>query len=106
MKRCDRASGKAVAMARFSRASCHPGRVSWSCEGQSLDEAILLAEHVAVVTHTHSEGMKGASTTAAAVSLARSEVAPSAIRQKIAVRFAYHLSAPRLADESECPWTR
>jgi ADP-ribosyl-[dinitrogen reductase] hydrolase len=61
--------------------------------GRSLDDAILLAEGVTVVTHNHSEGMKGAAATAAAIYLARAGLAASAIRQLIATRFSYDLSA-------------
>lgn len=59
---------------------------------RSLDEALWLSDRVTEVTHNHSEGMKGARATAAAIFLARAGLAAPKIRQEIVELFGYDLS--------------
>ena len=59
----------------------------------SLEEAIALSDRVTEVTHNHPEGMRGAAATAATIFLARSGIQARQIRQDIARRFGYDLSA-------------
>jgi ADP-ribosylglycohydrolase len=60
--------------------------------GVSLDDVLDLAERSAAVTHNHSEGIRGAQATAAAIFLARHGAEKAEIRQAIEARFAYDLS--------------
>ena len=57
----------------------------------TLDEVLAEAERSASVTHNHSEGIKGAQATAAAIHLARTGATKEEIRHEISTRFAYDL---------------
>ena len=59
--------------------------VAWAA--QSLDEALLLAEWSAEITHDHPEGIKGAKAIAAAVFLARKGKSKDEIRRYIEENF-------------------
>ncbi|MGC1619799.1 MAG: ADP-ribosylglycohydrolase family protein [Candidatus Acidiferrum sp.] len=63
----------------------------------TLDEVLLRAVEYTGVTHNHSEGIKGAQATAAAIFLARTGSTKAGIRQYTAATFHYDLS--RSADE-------
>jgi ADP-ribosylglycohydrolase len=60
--------------------------------GESLDDVLDRAERSAAVTHNHSEGIRGAQATAAAIFLARHGTDKVGIRQAIEARFGYDLS--------------
>ncbi|MCL2077498.1 MAG: ADP-ribosylglycohydrolase family protein [Oscillospiraceae bacterium] len=63
----------------------------------SLEEAELLAEKSAAVTHNHPEGIKGAQATAAAIYLARINKEKGEIKRYIEEKYGYDLS--RTLDE-------
>ena len=85
------------AMSNSSEPYCSYGngsamRVSpaaWVAE--SLDEALILAERSAVVTHNHPEGIRGAQATAAAIFLARTGHGKEDIRRFVEAAFGYDL---------------
>ena len=58
---------------------------------ESLDEAENLAEKSAMVTHNHSEGIKGAKATAAAIYLARKDTKKDKIKEYIEKKYGYDL---------------
>ena len=58
----------------------------------TLDDALDLGERSAAVTHNHSEGIRGAQATAAAIFLARHGHDRAQIREAIESRFGYDLS--------------
>ena len=60
--------------------------------GNSLEEVMELAKKSAEVTHNHSEGIKGAQATAAAIYLALTGQSKSEIKSFIEERFGYDLS--------------
>lgn len=61
--------------------------------GPSLEEAELLAEFSAAVTHNHPEGIKGAQAIAAAIWWARQGVSAAEMRGLLSERYGYDLSA-------------
>ena len=63
----------------------------------SLEEAEMLAEKSAVVTHNHPEGIKGAQATASAIYLARTNESKDNIKEYIEKRHGYDLN--RTLDE-------
>ena len=63
----------------------------------TLDEVLVRAAEYTAVTHNHTEGIKGAQATAAAIFLARTGSTKADIRQYIAANFHYDLS--RSVDE-------
>jgi ADP-ribosylglycohydrolase len=69
--------------------------VAWFC--QNLEDTLAEAKRSAEVTHNHSEGIKGAQATAAAVFLARTGSSKAEIKQYIEETFQYDLS--RTTDE-------
>ncbi len=69
--------------------------VGWAFE--SVESVLKEAEHTAVITHNHPEGVKGAQATSMAVFLARNGASRTEIRETIEQRFGYNLS--RSADE-------
>lgn len=83
--------------------------VGWAYD--TLDEVLHRAKDTARVTHNHSEGIKGAQATAAAIFLARSGAAKWEIREEIERRFHYDLSftldeiRPTHAFDSSCQGT-
>jgi ADP-ribosylglycohydrolase len=60
---------------------------------ETLDEVLDWAEQSAAVTHNHSEGVRGAQATAAAIFLARHGRDKAQIKQAIETQFGYDLSA-------------
>ena len=60
--------------------------------GNSLEEVMELAKRSAEVTHNHSEGIKGAQATAAAIYLALTGKSKSEIKSFIEEKFGYDLS--------------
>lgn len=58
----------------------------------TLDEVLVRAAEYTAVTHNHTEGIKGAQATAAAIFLARTGSSKSDIRQYTAATFHYDLS--------------
>lgn len=58
----------------------------------SLDEALILAEQSAAVTHNHPDGIAGAQATAGSIFLARTGRSKSEIREFVVDRFGYDLS--------------
>ncbi len=58
---------------------------------KNLSEAMILAEQSAIVTHNHSEGIKGAQATAVAIYLAKSGFDKDYIRDYITTTFEYNL---------------
>jgi ADP-ribosylglycohydrolase len=83
--------------------------VGWAYD--TLDEVLHRAKDTARITHNHSEGIKGAQATAAAIFLARSGAAKWEIREEIERRFHYDLSItldeirPTHAFDSSCQGT-
>lgn len=63
----------------------------------SLEETLAVAAETAEITHNHSEGIKGAQATAAAIFLARNEKSKEYIREYIENTFGYDLH--RTCDE-------
>ena len=59
---------------------------------KSLDEALILAEKSAIVTHNHPEGIKGAQAVAAAIWMARNGSTKEEIKAYIENTFEYNLS--------------
>ena len=59
---------------------------------ESLDEAELLAEQSASVTHNHPEGIKGAKATASAIYLARAGNTKEQIKNYIESKYGYNLN--------------
>lgn len=59
---------------------------------ESLEEARFLAKKSAEVTHNHSEGIKGAEATAAAIYLAKIGTPKAIIRELISETFSYDLN--------------
>lgn len=59
---------------------------------KSLDEALILAEKSAIVTHNHPEGIKGAKAVAAAIWMARNGSTKEEIKAYIESTFEYNLS--------------
>jgi len=64
---------------------------------ESLEEAEILAERSAAVTHNHPEGIKGAQATAAAIYLARTGTKKDKIKEFIESKYGYDLG--RTLDE-------
>jgi len=59
---------------------------------KSLEEALDLAYQVTVITHNHSEGMKGAQATAMAIWMARNKSTSIEIRQQVSAKYGYDLA--------------
>ena len=64
---------------------------------ESLDEAETLAEKSAAVTHNHTEGIRGAQATAAAIYLAKNGMGKGKIKEYIENKYRYNLN--RTLDE-------
>lgn len=59
----------------------------------NLDEVLILAEKVSVITHNHPEGLRGAQAVAAAIWWARDGLGTDSIRTLVAERFGYDLQS-------------
>ena len=57
----------------------------------TLEEVLERAEHYAVFTHNHPEGVKGAQATSAAIFMARTGSSKEAIRNYVSAQFGYDL---------------